>query len=65
MAGGEYGCRASNIQGDGYSNKIHLNILCKFFFIIFLDAVGVEIEVLVNFPTRGWFILCTDPCGLA
>ncbi|XP_023339623.1 nephrin [Eurytemora carolleeae] len=27
MAGGEYGCRASNIQGDGYSNKIHLNIL--------------------------------------
>ena len=42
-----------------------ISIFYVSFFIIFLVAVGVEIEVLVNFPTRGWFILCTDPCGLA
>ena len=43
MAGGEYGCRASNIQGDGYSNKINLNILCKF--LLFSDVVGLGVKL--------------------
>ena len=48
MAGGEYGCRASNIQGDGYSNKINLNILCKFFIIFKCGWVGGKVGVLVT-----------------